>query len=178
MERLRIVGVDPGIDGAAAAVETTGRGLCTFVDVIDLPSLGEGSQREIDDLELIRWLRWIAPSHAFIELVSAMPSIPDENPESKNFGKRRGMGAASAFKFGFGCGQIRTSVRGCKIPINLVVPRVWKKLYMLKGANKEPSRQKAIQLHPEASEKLKRKKDHQRAESILIARYGAIILCS
>jgi hypothetical protein len=184
---VRILGIDPGISGACALID---KGLSVaeqgptpdvsdmtvrwlpdiFRDVIDIPTLGNGAQREIDDLQLIRWLREVKPTHAFIEWVTAMPSIPDAA------GKRRGMGAASAFKFGFAVGQIRTAVRGCQIPITLVTAAKWKKLYALKGGDKEPSRQAAIRLFPSASHLLARKLDHQRAEAILIAAYGGKML--
>jgi hypothetical protein len=167
----RSLGIDPGINGAASLVRGFGH-LSSVEDVIDLPTIGEGSKREIDDLQLIAWIRAMAPDHAFIELVTAMPSIPGAD------GIRRGMGAASAFKFGFAVGQIRTAVRGCRVPITLVTPGRWKPTFALKGPDKEPSRQLALRLFPNIHDKLKRKLDHQRAEAILLATYGGRVLSS
>jgi hypothetical protein len=43
----------------------------------------------------------------------------------------------------------------------------------LPGRDKEKARQKALALFPQAAPWLTRKKDHQRAEAMLLALYGA-----
>lgn len=159
----RILGIDPGINGACALLDTDEKS----VEVIDLPTLGEGKQREIDAAWLYGWVLRGCADHAFIELVTAMPSTPDAK------GQRRGMGAASAFKFGFATGQLRAVLQCSRVPFSLITPATWKKSYGLKGPDKEKSRQLALRLFPQAAGDLKRKLDHQRAESILIANYGA-----
>jgi hypothetical protein len=164
---MRILGIDPGMSGAAAVFDTDAPDM---VEATDFPLMGEESQREIDGLALAEWIRSREPDHAFIELVSAMPSIPGAD------GKRRGMGAASAFRFGIGVGAIRATVQICRLPYTLVVPTKWKKLYLLKGGDKEPSRQRALQLFPRSAPLFARKKDHQRAEAALMAAYGARVL--
>lgn len=178
---MRIAGIDPGISGACAIIQTPSipygesypDSAQTVLDVCDIPTLGEATQREIDDLALIRWLKEFKPDHLYLELVNAMPSIPGIDKDG-NKTERRGMGAASAFKFGFAAGQIRTCIRGCKVPFTLVTPGKWKRLMGLKGSDKEPSRQLAIRLFPDAHDALKRKKDTNRAEALLLARYGIL----
>ncbi len=83
------------------------------------------------------------------------------------------MGATSAFRFGFACGQIRGCIQAYQIPMALVHPVSWKRHFGLKGPNKEQSRQLAMKLLPDCSAALKFKKSHNRAEAILLALYGA-----
>jgi crossover junction endodeoxyribonuclease RuvC len=57
--------------------------------------------------------------------------------------------------------------------MTLVTPAVWKKHHCLSGSDKERSRIRAIEMFPYAAGQLTRKKDHARAEAMLIAKYGA-----
>jgi crossover junction endodeoxyribonuclease RuvC len=166
----KICGVDPGINGGLAIIEQIGDKL-RVIATRDMPTIGESTKREIDVLALIRWLKDSEADHLYLEYVNAMPSIPD-----KETGERRGMGAASAFKFGFVAGEIRACVIGCKIPFTIITSAKWKKALGLPGGvgNKEASRQLAIRLFPDAHSLLARKRDEARAEAILIARYGVL----
>jgi crossover junction endodeoxyribonuclease RuvC len=47
----------------------------------------------------------------------------------------------------------------------------WKKHFNLIKTNKDASRTKAIEIYPSISNKLSRKKDSNKADAILIARY-------
>jgi crossover junction endodeoxyribonuclease RuvC len=57
--------------------------------------------------------------------------------------------------------------------MEIVEPSAWKRFWKLPGKDKEAARQKALQLFPDVHEALARKRDHGRAESALIALYGA-----
>jgi crossover junction endodeoxyribonuclease RuvC len=57
-----------------------------------------------------------------------------------------------------------------QIPYTPVRPVVWKKTFSL-GKDKEASRLRAMQLFPGAD--LRQKKNHGRAEALLLALYGA-----
>lgn len=168
---MRIVGIDPGITGALALTDEdeTGGTIPRFLDFLDMPTVGEDAQRHVDETALNAWLREARPDHVWLERVTAMPSQPGPN------GERRGMGATSAFHFGDTVATIRTTIRLGRWPMSLVVPGKWKKFYGLKGPDKEQSRQRALQLVPSAAEFLARKKDHARAEALLLARYGAVV---
>ena len=49
-----IVGIDPGIKGAAAVIDNDGK----MADVIDIPTLTvNGDRREVDIVALFEWLR-------------------------------------------------------------------------------------------------------------------------
>lgn len=161
------VGIDPGLSGACGAIRVSDMGGVEFIDAIDMPLIPDGTQRQIDCGALGAWFEKIEPDEALIENVQPMPSLPDHR------GKRRSMGATSAFRFGFACGQIRGCMQAYQISHRLVVPRSWKSHFGLKGPNKEQSRQKALQLIPGVAVVLKLKKSHNKAESLLIGLYGA-----
>jgi crossover junction endodeoxyribonuclease RuvC len=159
-----ILGIDPGLTGACAIY----RPHSTTVDFLDMPVVGEGLKSRVNVLDLSIWIRRFSPTVACIELVAAMPSIPGPN------GERRSMGAASAMKFGDTVGSIRSTVILCGIPLaKQPTPQSWKKHFGLKGSDKENSRLAALNLFPAAAPQLARKKDHARAEALLIARYHA-----
>jgi len=163
----RLLAIDPGISGAA----------CLFVcgslvpiepgGLIDLPTVGDAKQREIDVLAFRDWMLQMEPDECIIEQVQAMPSIPGPD------GVRRSMGAASSFNFGGAYRVLKAIPMLFNIPTRPVTPQRWRKLYGLKGGegSKETSRQLALQKWPCLSSYLNRKMDHQRAEAVLIANY-------
>lgn len=63
---------------------------------------------------------------------------------------------------------------GLRIPYRLIAPSVWKpamKIQVTIQNPKEPARLRALELWPDRADWFSRKKDHNRAESLLIARY-------
>lgn len=63
---------------------------------------------------------------------------------------------------------------GLRIPYRLVPPSVWKpamKIQVTLQNPKEPARLRALELWPDRADLFTRKKDHNRAESLLLARY-------
>lgn len=161
---MLIIGVDPGIGGAACAFYRADHEGPEFIaDIIDMPTLDDGKRREIDDDKFRAWVWKMRPVHAFVENVQPMRGMGSDS---------QAMNGAVSFRFGLVVGQIRSSIRACGVKISFIHPQVWKRYYGLKGSDKEQSRQMALQLHPEASHWLKRKKDDGRAEAILLARYG------
>jgi hypothetical protein len=150
-----IVGIDPGIKGAAAVIDNAGK----MADVIDLPTLKvNGDRREIDTVALFEWLRrQVKPRRIIIEHVHSMPHD----------------GHVGAFRFGMAFGMIRAICARVTPDIELVAPAVWREYFDLIGKDKEASRLMAIRLFPDMFDKLTRKMDHQRAEAMLIAWFGA-----
>lgn len=160
-----IVGIDPGLSGAACAYNANNY---RVIDIIDLPVEAWGTKRHIAILPFVKWVHSHGCEVAAIELVNAMPSIPDAS------GKRRGMGAASAFRFGMCYGEVRGALVGNGLKIVDVIPGQWKDQFELRGQPKDIAREIAAALHPEAAGWLKRKKDVGRGESILVARWAAL----
>jgi crossover junction endodeoxyribonuclease RuvC len=153
-----IIGIDPGISGAIAAVSDGG----VLLWVQDMPVRDAGKkarkQREIDGAELARILRPHVADIccAWVEEVSAMP----------------GQGVSSMFSLGDSRGTIRGVLEALGISVERVAPQRWKRAYGL-DSDKEAARALAIRLYPTRSGELARKRDHGRAEAVLIARYGA-----
>jgi crossover junction endodeoxyribonuclease RuvC len=92
-------------------------------------------------------------AHVLIEESQAMP----------------GQGTRSMLTIGFGYGLWIGILATLEIPYTTVRPAQWKKAFSL-GKDKEASRLRAQQLYPAAD--LRRKRDHGRAEALLLAHYG------
>jgi len=151
-----IISVDPGKTGAIAALEN---GRITWV--YDMPTMGRthGKGQEIDPYELSSILLNIKAGKdatVLIEQVGAMP----------------GQGTTSMFHFGESVGVILGVCGALQLPVRRVRPQFWKKKAGLIGKDKDAARALAIQIHPEVSDMLTRKKDVGRAEAILIAEFG------
>lgn len=144
---------DPGITGAVAI--STARD--HVLSVHDLPVMGEGKQVIINGTALAELLLKNGIDHAVIEFVAAMP----------------GQGVSSMFKFGRSFGQVIGVVQGLKTPHEFVTPAKWKRDMKLPGgdAGKEVARRRAIELFPHLADYLARKKDHNRAEALLLGRW-------
>src|SRR5258708_4964219 len=92
-----IVGVDPGLHGAACAYDADQH---RVIEIIDLPVEPWGSKSHMDIPPFLRFVHRHSCDTAAIERVNAMPSIEG----------KRSMGAASAFRFGMVFGEIRGAV--------------------------------------------------------------------
>jgi crossover junction endodeoxyribonuclease RuvC len=156
-EATRFVGIDIGVTGAIAFLETVGPTGLRPINVIDIPVIGvKGSQR-VDALAIRNWIRQHAPAHCYLERTQAYPE----------------QGRSSIFKFGRATGAIEAVLACCEIPLTIVEPAAWKRFHHLYGKGKENSRQRALELFPAAHSWLARRKDHNRAEALLLAAYGA-----
>lgn len=168
-----VCGIDVGIGGALAIFEVdtsdifAARPRRRVIDIADMPTLMEGDTREVDGCGLREFLGAHRPDNVYIERVRAMPSIPGPG------GLRRSMGSTSAFNFGGTYLATKTVVRLLGIPYTLIEPQQWKKRFGLRGSDKEQGRQMALRLMPEADKWMKRKLDHNRADALLLAIYGA-----
>lgn len=158
---MDLMAVDPGLSGAVCFVKDG-----SIVEIMDTPTLADGSNRQVDVMAICRRIDKYRPRIAIIENVQPMPSIPGAD------GVRRGMGAASSFRFGFAVGQIRAVAVCYGMEVRLVHPQSWKRWAGLKGSDKEQSRMKALELVPSAVPWLGLKKHHNRAESLILALYG------
>jgi crossover junction endodeoxyribonuclease RuvC len=145
------LGIDPGISGALA--------LCRDGEwfLFDMPIAGDAKHHEINGSELCRWLRQHHPDHAFIEYAAARP----------------GQGVTSMFRFGMAFGMAKMALAACGVPYTVVASQKWKAAVGVPtGADKEASRQRALQLFPDQAANLARKRDHARADAMLLAYFG------
>ena len=152
---MRIIGIDPGLSGAVAILDD----LKVF-DMFDMPIMSEGkkNKNQLNSAQLVNIIKkHIVSGNTFVivEQVSAMP----------------GQGVTSMFNFGQTFGSIKGICAALNLPIFYVRPTKWKKHFELINSSKDASRTKAIEMYPHISPRLSRKKDVNKADAILIARY-------
>jgi len=140
-----ICGVDPGRGGAIAMLYPDGR-----LYLEDMPSIG----KEISGGALADTFNEFRPDVVYLEQVNSF-----------------GQGRTSAFNFGQGFGVIKGVLAALHIPYHMVTPMKWKKHYGL-NRDKDASRILATRMWPKEASMFKRKKDSDRAEAALIAKYG------
>jgi Holliday junction resolvasome RuvABC endonuclease subunit len=143
---MRVLGVDPGAVSGAYALVTSMQNAIVLPTVDDIPIV----DRQVNAAEWSRIVKQLKPDVAVVEQVGSMPK----------------QGVASTFKFGMGCGLIRGVLAGAGVPIISVTPAKWKRHFSL-NSDAEKSRALAIRRFPTAP--LGRKKDHGRAEALLLA---------
>jgi crossover junction endodeoxyribonuclease RuvC len=167
------LGIDPGLDGALVAIAGS---IVVFHDTPTVTvKVGSKFKRQIDPHGCARLLRQYCKDDLLmvtIEKVTPMPSFKgkEEGEEPSS------MGVTSAFSFGWGLGVWIGVCAGLNLPFQLVAPRSWKSRLMADmSKEKDASRVKAMQLYPHISGDLARKKDHNRADALLLARYGQMV---
>ena len=82
-----------------------------------------------------------------------------------------GQGVTSMFNFGQSFGVIKGICSALSLPIYFVRPTKWKKHFNLINTEKDASRTKVIEVFPYISSKISKKKDANKADAILIARF-------
>ena len=151
-----IIGIDPGINGAISVIENK-----KIIEVYDTPTMidGKKNKRQINGAQVTNIFKERLNGEkevvVVVEHVNAMP----------------GQGVTSMFNFGQSFGVIKGICAALNLPIYFVRPAKWKKHFNLIKTNKDASRTKVIEVYPEISSKLHRKKDSNRADAILIALY-------
>lgn len=157
------LGIDPGLDGALAAITVFGPPINShFVDIFDTPTVsvartGGKYKREYDIAAMQKRLVEIGGTYAVIEKVHAMP----------------GQGVTSMFSMGYGCGLWEGLLAGLGIPYTRVAPQTWQKTMLRdEGKGKDASRLQAQRLFPARAELFARKKDDGRADAVMLAEYG------
>ena len=151
-----IIGIDPGITGAISVLENK-----KIIDVYDTPTMidGKKNKKQVNGSQVTNIIKERINNDkevvVVVEQVNAMP----------------GQGVTSMFNFGQSFGVIKGICSALSLPIYFVRPNKWRKHFNLINTNKDASRTKVIQIYPEISNKLSRKKDSNKADAILIARY-------
>ena len=153
---MRIIGIDPGLSGGIAVLDDF-----KIFDVYDMPIMSEGkkNKNQLNSAQLVNIIKKNIISNGdtflIVEQVSAMP----------------GQGVTSMFNFGQTFGAIKGISATLKLPIFFVRPSKWKKHFELINSSKDASRTKVIEMYPSFAEKLSKKKDVNKSDAILIARF-------
>lgn len=149
-----ILGIDPGLYGAVAAIGLDGCALWA----VPLPTIGR-KRREIDVAALARLVRQQRVGLAVVESVASRP----------------GQGVVGVFSFGRTLGRIEGMLATLLIPVELVTPQRWKG-EVLAGTAKDKAaaivyarkRFPTVELVPRGC----RVPHHGIAEALCMAEYG------
>ena len=153
---MRIIGIDPGLSGGIAILDDL-----KIFDMFDMPIMSEGkkNKNQLNSAQLVNIIKKHTLSNGdtfvIVEQVNAMP----------------GQGVTSMFNFGQTFGSIKGICAALGLPIFYVRPAKWKKHFELINSSKDASRTKVIEMYPSISDRLSKKKDVNKADAILIARY-------
>ena len=153
---MKIIGIDPGLSGAIAVLENN-----NVLNIFEIPVMSEGkkNKKQLNSALLVNLLKENITSNEdvaiVVEQVNAMP----------------GQGVTSMFNFGQTFGAIKGICAALEFPIFFVRPSKWKKHFELINASKDASRTKVIEMYPKLSNQLSKKKDVNKSDAILIARF-------
>ena len=153
---MKIIGIDPGLSGGIAVLENK-----RVLSIFDMPVMSEGkkNKRQLNSAQLVMIIKENIQSNdevvVVVEQVNAMP----------------GKGVTSMFNFGQTFGAIKGVCAALGLPIFFVRPSKWKKHFELINSSKDSSRTKAIEMYPAFSNQLAKKKDVNKSDAILIARF-------
>ena len=151
-----ICGIDPGVSGAISILRNK-----KVIQVSDMPSMidGKKNKKQVNGAQVTNIIKdQLNKNNEVVVVVEHVNAMP-------------GQGVTSMFNFGQSFGVIKGICSALSLPIYFVRPTKWKKHFNLINSNKDASRTKAIEIYPEISSQLSRKKASNRADAILIARY-------
>ena len=151
-----IIGMDPGVSGAICIL-TDGK----ITEIYEMPTMidGKKNKKQVNGAEVTNIINKELVNekdiNVVIEHVSAMP----------------GQGVTSMFNFGQSFGVLKGICAALKLPVHFIRPVKWKKHFNLINTEKDASRTKVIEVFPYISSKISKKKDANKADAILIARF-------
>ena len=151
-----IFGIDPGVSGAISVLENK-----KIIEVYEMPTMidGKKNKKQVNGSQVTNIIKErLNGDNEIIVVVEHVNAMP-------------GQGVTSMFNFGQSFGVIKGICSALSLPIYFVRPSKWKRYFNLIKTNKDASRTKVIEAYPEISSKLYRKKDSNKADAILIARY-------
>ncbi|XP_074292462.1 Holliday junction resolvase MOC1, chloroplastic-like [Silene latifolia] len=159
-----VIGIDPDVSGALALLKSDVSGIIS-AEVFDSPivqvAVGSRLRKRLDARSIVQLVQsFDAPTGTVAYLEQSTPFPQD--------------GKQGWWSGGFGYGLWIGILVASGFSVVPVPSNVWKReLELARGrTSKDESRELATQLFPSLSTMLKRKKDHGRAEALLIAAYG------
>ena len=169
-----IFGIDPGVSGAICALKKG-----KVIGLYEMPTMidGKKNKRQVNAAEVTNiFIREMDNTKLYENKSIEKPSQADSREDKakvvvEHVTAMPGQGVTSMFNFGQSFGVIKGICAALKVPIYFVRPMKWKKHFNLIKTNKDASRTKVIEIFPHISSKIPRKKDSNKADSILIAKY-------
>lgn len=167
-----VIGIDIGMSGAIARVDSR-TGEC---DIRDLPTMLAEENNAKARMRLSGYgiakiiLEWSEPG-------AARPPVFFENVQARHMGRteggpEHGNSIQSQGTLMRSRGIVESAIECMRGEIKPVHPQTWKRKFDLLKKPKYESRLLAIKLYPAAEHLLKRKKDIDRAEALLLAHFG------
>ena len=153
---MKIIGIDPGLSGAIAVMHDK-----KVINMYDMPVMAEGkkNKRQLNSSQLVNIIKEnIHEDEETIVVVEQVNAMP-------------GQGVTSMFNFGQTFGAIKGVCAALKLPIFFVRPSKWKKHFELINSSKDASRTKVIEMYPTLSGQLAKKRDVNKSDAILIAKF-------
>ena len=151
-----IIGIDPGLSGGIAVLKNN-----KIKSIFDMPVMPEGkkNKRQLNSAQLVELIKNnIEKNEEIVIVVEQVNAMP-------------GQGVTSMFNFGQTFGAIKGICAALGLPIFFVRPAKWKKYFELINSSKDASRTKVIEMYPSISNQLSKKKDVNKSDAILIARF-------
>lgn len=156
-----VLGIDPGLSGGLALYDIKSGNLQTF----EMPVIAAGKKSKsgklkniIDESELARFIDEHSKSIAKVVMEEVW--------------SRPGQSSVAMFNFGMGFGIVKGIVAANFLPVEFVTASTWKKKLRV-GADKQQSRLRATEIFPRESSQWNKAKWDGKAESAMIAYYGA-----
>ena len=170
---MLILAIDPGVNGSMALLSHGGGGNQPrrFIDMVDIAMVPDGERWQLDGDAFGELLERWEPDEAVIENVQ-VAVIPPKFPGDKRVSV---MSPSDAFRFGLSCGEVRGFCKAYQIPITMVHPRTWTRVFGLKGGAKEKRNHilKIQELEPSCLPFISLQKHHGRADAGLMALWRA-----
>jgi len=155
---MLIIGIDPGVSGS----------ICFFkdgkiLDVIEMPIMNEGKKNK----------KQVNGAQIYNEITKKINSNPETNTRVviEHVTAMPGQGVTSMFNFGQSFGVLKGVCSAMRLPMFFLCFSKWKKYYNLINSEKDASRTRAIEIFPDFSSQLSKKKDSNKADAILIASF-------
>lgn len=157
-----ILGIDPGVSGA---ITTRYRSSWAVHDLPSIATLKGYVRRRLDFLATVDLLRRLVipgdAAVAYLEEVHARPAGKGGHPQAE-------------WSLATSRAIIECALQVVRIPVEQVPPQEWKKFYgITSDAKGAQARAMAARMVPSLAKAFDRVSDHNRAESALIAHYGA-----
>jgi hypothetical protein len=153
--------IDIGLTGALAAVDSYGK-----ASVADLPTVADGKGRRLCGRGMVLLVRQLVPAGEPALLV-----FEDVRPRPMGNGGAHGNTMHSQGSLMRSRGIVEAVADIARVEVSTVQPATWKRHFGLIKAEKGASLDKARALFPALAAELRRVKDHNRAEALLLAHW-------
>lgn len=146
------LGIDPGLDGAIAALAAVGSGAIQLLPdecwVADTPTLQGAKRRLYDEAGMVALLRRVSGEHTSVAIELSQAMVRADNG--------RAQGSVSTHATGTGWGLWRGMLAALGLSYTIVAPRTWRSsLGVPVGGSKADVGVAVARLHPQLAGELK-----------------------